>query len=219
VTVATVNYTSTDPNGGVGGWGQRINPWPSTAGVYPFYQASPSGTTGHPHLGGIIAGRTSYLFETSPEAIITIPDGKCSFPGTAGFGGHAGITTQSVGHHIFTAYDGQYATWGNNFCDYWDDGLLIGQFTQANSGVPKSYNTLLIGQIGTQGAIPLQIIGFAGNIGNFVATAVGSDIHAFNSSEAGFPPFDEWLISNTSSIHEYAASGPLGSNVVLTLLF
>jgi len=204
--VTAIPYTtSTAPNAG-GGWGQLSPNQSTTTGVYPIYQSYSTGKAGFPHLAGAVAGRSSFLWKTHREKAMTLSDGVGSFPGTAGYGGHAGIAAQAVGRNIFASYDGQYATWGNQNFHYWDDGLMIGQF-----GVPEVARPRVPPP---PYSIPLPT-GNAGNIAQTRFVPYGGDIYMYMTAESGFTPVQRWHITNLSSIFELSASATVGSSVTL----
>lgn len=193
----------------VKGIGMTPNPYPSDNGVYPIYNASPTQKIGYPHLGGLSASAHSYIFKTNREECISARDEKGVFPCKPGYGGHSGIAAIAEGHHILVAYDGQYAPWGNTYSDYYEDGLLIGEFTQAG---PSGHR-----QPGV--APPRYPVGFAANVLTVSAVTVGSDIYVYIPTESGFPPIVRWRLGNLSSLHEYGATGPQGARLTLTKLF
>ncbi|WP_213807418.1 FlgD immunoglobulin-like domain containing protein [Granulicella sp. dw_53] len=195
--VATVNYNETSEPRFSSGWGVTEPLQRSQSGVYPIFTTGPY-ALGAPHLGGMIAGRSSFLWKTMREANIKVPDPAGSFPAGTGFGGHNGIATSVVGDNIFASYDGQYASWGNQHYHYWTDGLMIGQFGQEKFIVA--------------GHRP------AGSAGNIAATRfvmVAGDIYMYMAVEAGYTPVQRWKISNLSSIAESIGSGKLGTSIQL----
>jgi hypothetical protein len=208
IIVAAVNADPLSEPYDVNGWGTRQNPYPSADGVYPVFNAGPTGRTEVPHLGGIIAGRSSYLFEIYREACQIFPDMQGHYPCSAGYGGHAGIMALAEGHHVIVGYDGQYASFGNAFSDFYEDGLLLGEFTQMHPGRARY-----------PGVVPPTPAGFAGNIANMAVVTVGPDIYMYIPTEGGYPPIERWRITNLSSIHEFAAKGILGSSLRLTKTF
>jgi hypothetical protein len=192
--------------------------WPSTNGVYVIYQAGAGTTLGHPHLGAFVAGNSSFIWQTHRDECMHVPlfDGGFpsgdntrghACPGTNGYGGHAGINAYAEGKYIYSIYDGQYATWGNKFDQWSEDGLLIGEFTQASPTVSR--------RIGK--TPPLIPYGFAANFLQAAVATVGSDQYLWVGSESGFTPLSEWHISNLGSIVEATGSGRLGSSISLTI--
>lgn len=209
VNVATVNVNPDAQPININGWSIVTPMWPTTGGVYPIYQAPFKGTLGFPHLAGVVAGRSSYLWMNNRERCMVYPDFQGGFSCVDGFGGHAGIAAPAEGHHIIAGYDGQYATWGNSYSDYYEDGLLVGEFTQANPSRSRVINV----------TPPIAPSGFAGNIGGEMLATVGSDIYMYIPTESGFLPIERWDIGNLSSIHEDSGTGALGDSITLTRLF
>ena len=202
VTVAAVKYNSANEPGIGNGWGMSSLGQPTTAGVYPIYSTQPfdsSSTTAKPHLAGVIAGRSSYLFRTNREGCIRLPDFAGTWPCTKSYGGHDGIGTEAIGNNIFTTYDGQYAAYGEQTYHYWTDGLMIGQYGQNTfyiAGAPKPP-------------------GAAGNIAMTRFVSVNGDIYMYMTAEAGYTPVQRWRISNLRSISESIGSGELGNSIKL----
>jgi hypothetical protein len=219
-TVATANYspsTEVSPvssSGGwlYGGWGYYASMYPSTGGVYPVYAANPQGcdSIGAPHLAGVSANETHFIFQVMPEANMSVPDFKGSFPCRAGYGSHAGGSTVAEGHHIITLYDGQYATFGEFFTDYWDDGLLVQEFG-------KSSPAPLSGSQQTGGYLATDVPGDGGNIAFATTVVVDGILYVYHPSEAAVK-VQRWHF-DTSHVHEYQATGLLGSSVKLTKMF
>ncbi len=175
---------------------------PTTSGVYPIYATQPFGTAasaGKPHLAGIIAGRSSYLFLTNREGCIKEPDKVGTWPCTNSFGGHNGIGSQAIGNNIFTTYDGQYAKYGGQTYHYWTDGLMVGQYGQNTFAIPDHPRPP----------------GSAGNIAMTRFVGVDGDIYMYLGAEAGYTPVQRWHVSNLGSIVEAVGSGRLGQSLKL----
>jgi hypothetical protein len=205
-TVTSIAYeTAREPNP-AGGWGQQPPNQVTSTGVYPIYQSSSMGKAGFPHLAGAVAGRSSFLWKTHREKVLTLPDGVGSFPGTPGYGGHAGIGVQAVGNNIFASYDGQYATWGNQNFQYWQDGLMVGQFGTPEVARPRIPPPPY--------SVPLPI-GNAGNIAQVRYVPYNGDVYMYMAVESGFTPVQRWHIANLSSIFELTATATVGSSVTL----
>jgi hypothetical protein len=185
------------------------NPYHTTGGIFPIYNANPIGVAGSPHLAGLTAGTSSYKFAVNEEACITKPSLNGEFACKAGNGGHSGAVALAEGRYVFTVYDGQYAPWGNTVSQYYEDGLLINAFTQLQESGNRSPGL----------EPPTYPVGFAANILAAAIATVGSDIYVYLATESGFPPVIRWHVSNLFSIHEYGATAEMGSSVVLKRLF
>lgn len=200
------------------GWGDEFSgPETTTDGYYPIYQAGTViGTDNYPHLGAIASGHSTYAWTTMGE-YTPDPSGEFSargapnyngkWPGGHSFGGHNGIGyPHTEGKNIFVGYDGQYASWGDQFYHFWEDGLQVGQF---GKNVPYPANIMAESHPGD-----------AGNIARFATTTYNGDIYLYLADEA-FAPMHRWHISNLNSIHEFSGSGVLGPNgrATLTRLF
>jgi hypothetical protein len=201
VNIVAMNFnSSTETFPSYSSWGMfAISYQPTTAGVFAAYYVTPTGVAGYPHLSGIVAGRSSYLFHTNREGALVVPDFKGTWPSTNSFGGHNGVASQTIGNNIFTTFDGQYASYGNTNFHYWTDGLMVGQFNQMS---PWSSGSL-------------RYPGAAGNIAQTRFVSYNGDIYMYMTVEAGFTPLQRWRISNLNSIVEVVGSGTLGSALSL----
>jgi hypothetical protein len=199
VQVAAVGYDKTvQPGGFQTSWGGTFTYTPTSGGVYPVYQAAPKGLSGFPHLAGFRSGDSTYRFQTLREGPLVYPDFKGTFPSATGYGGHTGANVETAGHTIIAAYDGQYATWGNTFFHYSEDGLMIGQF----------------GPIDRSNRYPVVPYGTNGNIAAIRAVQVGADIYVYATAEPG-TQVQRWHISNLGSIYEATGSGTLGTAITV----
>jgi hypothetical protein len=200
-----VAHTQYDPSSepGLGnGWGMSSSGQPTTSGIYPVYSTQPfeAGSSDlKPHLAGMKAGESSYVFKTNREKCIDVPDLKGGWPCKKSYGGHNGIGSQAIGNNIFSTYDGQYAKYGGQTYHYWTDGLMVGQF----------------GQSVFSNSDGMRPAGSAGNIATTRFVQAGQNIYLYMTVEAGLTPIQRWQISNLSSIHEQSGTGKLGSKVSL----
>ena len=181
----------------------------TTGGYYPVFQATPfnsTATTGIPHVGAMKAGFSGYAWTAMPETCaLTVPDFHGEFPCQASYGGHNGISPVRVeGRNIFVFYDGQDANYGDQIYQFWEDGLMVGQFGNMFGKYSNNiWSTARPGQ--------------AENIRSFSTVSVHNEIFLYHSDEAWHGPVHRWEISNMSSIHEYGASGPLRATSTLNL--
>ena len=181
---------------------------PTTDGYFPLYMQgynyNYSSTTNLPHLGGVISGKSTFQWTAMPEVCINFPDNQGGFPCTKSFGGHDGIGPERTeGMSIFVMYDGQYASYGDQIYQFWEDGLLVGQFGNDSSYLNRIYNNVAPGQ--------------AGNIAAFSTVMVNGDVYVYHSDEAVHTPIHRWHVSNLQSVHELYATGLLGASSVLEL--
>jgi len=186
-----------------GGWGMSAYLTPTVNGVYPAYLSVPTNqdhTTSFPHLAGVRTGDETYIFHSHPERCMFRPDFKGGFPCKSGYGEHAGIGAQALGNFIFTAYDGQYSSWGNTFCQFSEDGLLIGQFGQ--------FDAVKDGE--------LRGPGLAGNIAVARFVMFGGNDYLYITSEGGHTPAQRWKIDNLQSVIQFEGSAQLGQSIVLS---
>ena len=199
-TYGTVAYNNSTQASQTGGWGSGSSLVPTTSGVIPMFQTPPSGTSNFPHLGGMLLGRAgSPLFEVYPEVCISRASFIGQFPCTNSFGGHNGQRAQSLGTSIFTAYDGQYALYGQTYCQWYQDGLLVGCYGLSQLRLTGGYNA------------PDD----SGNISFEEWVPMGNDVYMYHTSESQLAPLHRWHISNLSSIYEMTSSGLIGSSLSL----
>ena len=156
-------------------------------------------TTPLPHLGGISIGGPQYNFETNREGFLTSPDGHGTFPVTGAFGGHNGQACGVSGKHIFCLYDGQYAAYGATVYDYYEDGLLVGQFGPYQGAVPQG---------------PAFSPGTVGNIAQWQVVTVNGDAYGYESDEAPVSPMVRWHMSNLP-VYEFTGVGQPGGSIQL----
>jgi hypothetical protein len=196
-----------------GGWNTSLSGSEATTGGYfPMYQATKlfnsSATTRLPHLGAMKSGFPSYAWTAMPEVCMDVPDNQGSFPCGIGYGNHNGIgPVRTEGRNIFLMYDGQYKPFGDQIYQYWEDGLLVGQF-----GNEFPYMTNI-----NKNEAPGQ----AANIKSFSTVSYNGDVFVIHSDESVHGPIQRWHVSNLASIHEYGGSSTLGatSTVQLDQLF
>ena len=182
----------------------------TTGGYYPIYMQghiyNSTSTTNYPHLGAFVSGNPSYSWTAMPEVCYRIPDYHGEYPCTNSYGGHNGIGPERTeGRSIFLMYDGQYASYGDQIYQYWEDGLLVGQFGNRYPYLNRVYYPAPPGQ--------------AGNIGSFSTVSYNGDIYLYHSDEADHSPIHRWHISNLQSIHEYSATALPGVLTPVQLLF
>jgi hypothetical protein len=202
IEVAHAQYDPSNEPGLENGWGMSSLGQPTISGIYPVYSTQPFGgnpSASKPHLAGMNAGKSAYVFETNREKCIDVPDLKGGWPCKKSFGGHNGIGAQAIGNNIFSTYDGQYAKYGGQTYHYWTDGLMVGQFGQS---VFSNSNGM-------------KPAGSAGNIATTRFVQAGQNIYMYMTAEAGYTPIQRWQISNLSSIQEQTGKGKLGSEVSL----
>jgi len=132
------------------------------------------------------------------------------------------LTTPSYGT-FFVGYDGQNATYGDQFLHYNDDGLLIGQF--GNTGfydLQKGAGGVELAPDGED--VPLwlaeqPIEGVAKNVAQFqVASGTANDptgnIYLYHTDESRMAGIHRWSVWNTNSITELAVNQQCTPTVV-----
>jgi hypothetical protein len=205
---------------------QHVEDWAGDVWPNPVYSQN------FPHFAGInpAVSTTSYAFQVMPELCVyywdvdqagyfpfaaTGPtDDTCTgTPPGGGFGQdsygrHDGIGTWTIGNFFFVGYDGQGATWGDQFYQYNDDGLLVGQFGNTpyydlSQGAGHARLGTVSGFPGTQ-----PIAGSAGNIAMFQATRPDSNgvIYLYHTDEGHYGGIHRWSIRDTASVSEVAAT-------------
>ena len=172
---------------------------------------------GFPHFAGInpAVSTTKYAFQVLPELCLRSynqaetgyfpypPYGDTCVGGSDSYGRHDGIGVTTTGSTFIVGYDGQYASWGDQFYHYNDDGLLIGQF--GNS--PYYDLTEGAGQAPPASQGLRYTPGVAGNIAQLEATWPDQDgtIYVYHTDEGHFGGIHRWTISNVNSVTEKPA--------------
>jgi F5/8 type C domain/Fibronectin type III domain/FlgD Ig-like domain len=185
------------------GWEQPLT-YPTTPNGMVISYNGGAGTTSYAdyHLGGIPVGGTAWAFQTALALNLSSPDDQGHYTSQSGYGGHDGTQSWVVGQNIIWNYDGQYASFSNQYAQYWDDGLFIGQF--GNSTAPTGqYN------------VPA---GYAGNYGEtYVVQGTDGNIYAFSADEGVHGGVAVWQISGQNTIAEIVGTGTLGQTGTVTL--
>jgi len=153
------------------------------------------------HLGGIRVGGNNWLWKASPS--INYMDGLGTYEISNGVQ-YGGNTLQAIDRNVFYGYHGEFfrhAGQAGQSMHFYDDGLFVGQFGEAN-----------VGHDALEGALP----GFAGNgySPTWVKTA-NCDYYLWVNDESGHGP-QRWHIVNARNIQELCGSGPLGTTIMLT---
>jgi len=195
---------------------------PSAAGVYPVAQWHPfnsSITTNYPHLGGIIAGKKSYLFTALPEVCSTEPLTSGAYPCGTGTG-NLGTGAYAEGHWIVTAYGSQESMYTPQFWLHYEDGMYVGWFG------PQSTNSITAtGPVAANKefdpfpdwrGVRRRLPGIGQNMGTAHLVSINGDLFLHITSESNLTPSQIWRISNLSSVHEVSGTGNLGSTVTLS---
>jgi hypothetical protein len=178
--------------------------------------------TGVAHLSGATPGRNTYLFSTNRENLAQncVPDNQGTWPSICfnknqiaitPYGGHEGINSQTLGNNIFTAYDGQYAPYGNQFYHYWTDGLMVGQYGGMVANSPNWFMDPNSNPAWTRGGARLTTA--AGNIGQVRYVFHNGDAYMYMTTEAGLTPLQRWHITNLNSIVEITGNGKIGTTL------
>jgi hypothetical protein len=195
----------------------RVNGWApditlTTGGILPIYQNQKNITTAvgrSYHVGGIRPGGTALLFRAMPGDYIYYPDGIGTFTENESFGGHNGIEHHVLDNTFVTQYDGQTAPYDNQYVQWSEDGLFVGQFGHRGSQSASTYSY----------AQTVPEPGDAENLQSFTAVKVGTDWYIYHGDEAVHKGIHRWHIYGWSTMHEYGASGTLGNTIALTTMF
>jgi Fibronectin type III domain/FlgD Ig-like domain len=185
------------------GWEKPMT-YPTTASGLVISYNGGAGTTSYPdyHLGGIPVGGTAWAFQTSEALNLSYPDGQGHYTSESGYGGHDGTQAWVVGHNIIWNYDGQYDSFSNQYAQYWDDGLFVGQF-----GASTAANDYLNASAG-----------YAGNYGEtYVVQGTDGNLYAFSADEGVHGGAAVWKISSLDSIQEVTGIGTLGQSQTVSL--
>jgi hypothetical protein len=204
---------------------------PTTGGVYAIARWSTydtTKTTNYPHIGGVLPGRSTYLFTVNPEACSPSFLTNGSYPCSKG-SGNLGTGIYTEGRHIISAYGSQTSPWEPEYWHYWEDGMFIGQFgpQMMNDGTATVTNGARSSRL--SGAMASQFdpkrgwqrdraldVGEGENMGYAKLIGINGDLYLHIVSEFWQVPSQIWHISNLSSLHEIAGTGSLGSSVQLS---
>ena len=192
---------------------------PLASGTYPL---TSSGVlvlydNGHglgSHLGGIALGGDASGFAWTAEpgvsnnngsqvtgsdpALDTPPDGLGGY-GINAFGGLCGTSAMTSGQNVLTYYNGQGNGMDNQWAQFWDDGLFVGQWGEATHTHPRS---TLDG-----------IAGEAYNCTNPATALLGGVTYAFTSDESAHFGIHSWRLDGQT--RELSGTGTLGGSVSL----
>ncbi len=197
--IASASEGSTDPVPRGGGSGNVRTTISTNNILISFDQSLNNGW----HLGGIKLGATNWLWKASP--VVAWMNGCGTYEISNGVT-YAGNNVQAVDRNVIYGYHGEFFRnqgQAGQTMHFYDDGLFVGQFGDANPG-HSPY----------EGALP----GFAGNghCPSLVKTASG-DYYLWVNDEACHEP-QRWHFANARNIREQSGSGPLGSTITLTNL-
>ena len=183
---------------GQGGQGMSSFPQPTTSGMLITFNSAASQSQPSFHLGGIKLNENDWTWKASPGALIEVPDGKGTFTDIEH--GIDGVGTAVEGNNILEGYNGNHASFSNQWMHWWWDGLLIGQF----------------GQVPTYQAPDGSLVPeAAGNILKMSTATVGGDVYLYHGDEDYHPGIHRWRISGLDTIQEVKGTGKLGGIVVL----
>jgi len=153
------------------------------------------------HLGGIRVGASQWLWKASPAVGSMNGCGTYEISNGVAYGGN---TVQAVDRNVIYGYHGEFFRGqgqAGQTMHFYDDGLFVGQFGEANPG-----------HYAYEGALP----GFAGNghSPNLVKTSTG-DYYLWVNDESDHG-MQRWHLVNARNIREQAGMGALGSAITLT---
>jgi len=110
---------------------------------------------------------------------------------------------RTEGRNIFTAYDGQSAAYEDQIYHFGEDGLMVRQFGNLYPyAITPTVNAYL---------------GQAENIRSLSTVSINGDVYAYTNDEGHEGPIQRMHLQNLDSIHEFAASGAMGSAMTLSL--
>ncbi len=153
------------------------------------------------HLGGIKLNSGDWLWNASPGGQITAPDGQGTFPDVDAFGGHNGVSVFAEGRNVVYGYDGQNGSFSSQWMHYYDDGLFVGQFGQANDGSAQFKDRRQ------------AVAGFANNIATMFMARAGNKLYVYCVDEAIHGGLHRWRVDGADNIREMTGTGPLGGDI------
>jgi len=200
------------------GTAPSVAPYPWGSGFYPITASNvlvvyAAGTAQRNHLGGISLSTDPSSFAWADEPPVnnnidslttgtlgndTPPDGLGGY-GINAFGGTCGTYAFAAGLDVFTYYNGQGNGMSNQWDQYRDDGLFVGQWGEASYDHPK---TSLSG-----------IPGLSYNSQLPALVQTGGVTYAFTGDEGGHGGIHRWRLDG--QVRELSASAAVGSSVSL----
>ncbi len=188
---------------------------PSEGGIIPIYAGAgfhPSVASGALafHLGGLPVNGTALKWQAMPEKPIPFPDGHGTYPANPSRFA-AGNEAHAIHHDIFAGVNGVWMNFSCQFYHYRDDGLMVGQFGWRRSNERYGASPGVPDPVAGQALAP----GFCGNDLGFNFVQVGKDYYMYVPDEGYRAGTHRWHIWNLDSIHEQAATAPLGATVQL----
>jgi hypothetical protein len=194
-----------DLSTGSGYFGTSPIQFPITASNILITFNSTSGANAYrgPHLGGTAVGGRGYLWKASPTVTSDVPpDGLGSYDIGDGIS-YGGNKVMSVGGHVIYGFHGEgyNQTEANQFMDFYEDGLFLGQF-------------------GTPGKVRNEegpaIAGFAGNAFSpaLVQTKDG-EIYLYHNDESNHAGIHRWHLVGANDVSSLGGIGRAGQTVEL----
>ena len=174
-------------------------PEPTTSGVYVTFSSLPAQQEPSFHLGGVSKRANDWKWKASPGAKITTPDGQGTF--TDVDNGVNGVGVLVEGNNIFEGYNGNWASFSNQWMHWWEDGLMVGQFGQPTSNGRNSDGSLFDQA--------------AGNILRMSTVSVNGNVYLYHGDEGYHPGIHRWKISGLDSISEMRGKTKSGGTVSL----
>jgi len=200
------------------GTAPSMAPYPLGSGIYPITTSNvlvvyAPGTAQRNHVGGISLSTdpSSFAWADAPpvnnntdsqtSGVLgndTPPDGLGGY-GINAFGGTCGTSAATAGLDVFTYYNGQGNGMSNQWDQYRDDGLFVGQWGEASYDHPKS----------SLSGIP----GLSYNSQLPAVAQTGGITYAFTGDEGGHGGIHRWRLDG--QVREISASAAVGSSADL----
>lgn len=190
VSLAVTSLSLDDLSTGSGYFGTSPIQFPITASniLITFNSTSGPGAYRGPHLGGTAIGGRGYLWKASPTVTSNVPpDGLGSYDIGDGIS-YAGNKVVSVGAHVIYGFHGEgyNQTEANQFMDFYEDGLFLGQF-------------------GTPGLVRNEegpaIAGFAGNaFSPALAQTKNGEIYLYHNDESNHAGIHRWHLVGANDV-------------------
>lgn len=169
------------------------------------------------HLGGVPLNSSVGMAWVDMKPIDNdgIPSGNDHTPpdglggvGQRAFGGLTGTNAFASGQHILAYYNGQGNKMSNQWSDWWDDGLFVGQF-----GEPDNNHYYALAPRQTERASLDAPPGSTYNATRPAVVEYNGTTYAFLADESYHSGIHRWRLAG--QVRELVGSGSLGSTVAL----
>jgi hypothetical protein len=179
----------------------------TSGGSVVFFDSSVTGNNGF-HLGAAQAGTNSWLWQSSPSAVMNPLTGAYQTQAVDGSVNYGGTVALTSGMHIVYGYRGaaffdldkNQQGYANQFMHFDESGKFLGQFGEATTRTTRPNGA-------QQATNPMSL--------TLVQEPSGGPLFFYSSDESGHGGVHRWRLDGASSVGNMSGSGTLGSTVTL----